>query len=579
MAKLVCVVSRDSRNDPELERKIELLSRRLTPDNISPHPSVVINEDGLALAVLNPTGALRTHRSSVCLGFMTDPSTEWWRPGADVPDGTYVLFRSDESVVELINDSVGSRTIWYVMTATRFIASSSQRAIIALLGSFSPNPRVFPWMLSSGCLGPENSWDQRLQMIPPNSRLTLDRRRWRLNLDCRGTEFMPVKASPEEQRQELKRKVEHVFSHGDLDPSKWVVLLSGGVDSRAIISLLKNGRDFRCVTWGLKKALGIERSDAYIAGQLAERLGLNHTYFELDRSPEPAEALLNRFLVAGEGRVDAITGYMDGFELWRQLFEAGVAGVIRGDHGFGPRHPVYTSFGARQKCACLLLSDYENVPTTLANELPLQQLPESLARRRGESILGFRDRLFHAFKHPVSLAALTDLKCSYVEVMSPLLTRSIVTHVRRMPDRLRLGKRLSIEAGHKMVADIPYAEVAAIDTPPNVLSSRPIVELVTDELTSSAAAAAIPSKLLNFIVRNMRSARKVHPSTPASHPKYLLPSSIRHFVGPATAPVREITKTMLKKPKIDFNVLGFRACVISRMQTMLAGDAKGFRST
>jgi hypothetical protein len=49
------------------------------------------------------------------------------------------MLRADDAYVEVAADSVGSRTLWYALTDHELIASSSQRAIITLLGSDQPN--------------------------------------------------------------------------------------------------------------------------------------------------------------------------------------------------------------------------------------------------------------------------------------------------------------------------------------------------------------------------------------------------------------------------------------------------------
>ena len=150
----------------------------VAPSNISPNRPIIQQLPGLALAVLNPVSSVRAKEGCVCLGMLLDSKEDWWRAGQDSPDGSYVICRSDDSSVEVIADDFGSRPIWYVHDPDVFLASTSQRAIIRLLGDFRLNPRAVSWMLSSGFLGPEDSWDSRLRLVPPATRLTLDRHAW-----------------------------------------------------------------------------------------------------------------------------------------------------------------------------------------------------------------------------------------------------------------------------------------------------------------------------------------------------------------------------------------------------------------
>jgi len=86
---------------------------------------------------------------------------------------------------------VASRTIWYVQTDDVFMASTSQRAIVYFLHEFQPDKTAFLWMLSSGTLGPDASWDSRVKRLGPNARLILDRSMWRLRVERENIGFDP----------------------------------------------------------------------------------------------------------------------------------------------------------------------------------------------------------------------------------------------------------------------------------------------------------------------------------------------------------------------------------------------------
>jgi len=580
MAKVICICRRDGGGDSEAETraKVEHLNRRLTPDNIKPNSPVIFQENGVTTAVLNPAETPARHGTSVCLGALIHPAEDWWRPRSAVPDGAYALFRSDGDAVELLNDAVGSRTIWYALTDSFFIASTSQRAIVAFLGSFEPNPNVIPWMLSVGQLGPDNSYDRRIRVLRANSRVLLDRSTWRLTATEMEDDIVPEERSRKEHADGLLRSIERVFDGLDLDPTKWVLPLSGGVDSRAILYWLKRRDGLRAVTWGVRAALDDKGNDATIAREVARHFKLDHRFFETDVSNEPVDTLFTRFLVAGEGRTDAVAGYTDGFKIWKDLFDGKAAGVIRGDECFGLRGTAYTAFGVRRYVSCLLLSDYANIPGPVIDELPPQSLPGHLAQREGEPILRWRDRLYYNFRMPFAMAALTDLKASYVEVVNPFLARSIVDYMRTVPDSLRVKKKLFVDIVQKLGPDIPYAERAAIDTSLNVFKSKPVVEMIQDELGSPRAAAIFPENVLRFVRKNVATRATDAPARPESHAKYMLPKAVRKTLGEVTGKPRGILRDRFKKPALDLNVMAFRAFVISRMHGILEEDTRAFVS-
>jgi asparagine synthetase B (glutamine-hydrolysing) len=577
MARIICICRRAAgapiETEGAIQSRIDRLNRRLAPDNIEPNPPAVFHEHGVTTAVLNPADTPARKGASVYAGFLAHAADDWWRPRAAAPDGSYALFRADAAAVELVNDVVGSRTIWYAHTDDVFIASTSQRAIVALLGSFDPNPTVVPWMLSAGQLGPDNSWDRRIRIARPNSRVLLDRAAWSVTTAETPNDIAAAERTRTEHADGLVRAIERVFAGLDLDPARWVLPLSGGVDSRAILYWLKKRDGLRAVTWGVRAALEDRGTDAYVAAQVARFFHLDHRFFETDVSNEPAETIFTRFLAAGEGRTDAVAGYTDGFRIWKNLFDEKAAGVLRGDECFGLRGGVHTPFDARRYVSCLMLSDYGNLPESVVRELP-QALPKHLERRSGESILGWRDRLYYNYRMPYAMAALTDLKTPYVEVINPFLARSIVDYMRTVPDSLRLKKNLFVEITDKIGPDIPYAERAAIDTSLGVFRTKPVVGMIRDELGSAGASAVLPKSVLDFVRASVRTSEARTAARPETHAKYAVPKAIRKPMGELTAKPRAILRERFKKPALDPNVMAFRAFLVSRMHRILDEDSR-----
>jgi hypothetical protein len=151
MVRAVLVVARHPGQPNRLDAYQEALNRKLAGDNIGPRPPAVFRRSGISAALLNPNGAARLKGASIAIGTLLEPRDDWHVPGAALPDGSFALLRADEKQVEFAADSVGSRTLWYTLTEQELIVSSSQRAIVTLLGSFEP---------SHGCC-PRERWDRR----------------------------------------------------------------------------------------------------------------------------------------------------------------------------------------------------------------------------------------------------------------------------------------------------------------------------------------------------------------------------------------------------------------------------------
>src|SRR5919107_3023354 len=293
VSKVIYVCLNERRRHCFSKRNLELLSGRLTPDNITALPPKIVDDEGIVYCVFNPSDSVLARKSSVCLGNVIGREAKGGEPLQGYPDGSYALFRGNSKYVEVVSDVVASRTIWYFKNDEMFISSTSQRAIIFFLRSFVFNEAVIPWVLSSGTLGPAHSWDSRIKSLPADSSIGLDRSSWLLTTKVSGCSFSALDRSEEEHSNLLRQTLTETFEPIELDYSKWTFTLSGGHDSRGILCMLKEtGKDFeelKTVTWGRKSALAEKDNDAYVAKSLANCFNLQHEYYENDVSDEPLE--------------------------------------------------------------------------------------------------------------------------------------------------------------------------------------------------------------------------------------------------------------------------------------------------
>jgi len=488
MSGLIVVCVRGASEDASLRGVLERCALRLTPDNISPRSPSLCISPGLGFVVTNPAPGLSLDAKGVCLGAVQGRSTSWSRVSSPAPDGSYVLLRHDEGELELLSDALASRTVWYVKTPDLFLASTSQRALVSLLGDLELDREALLWMATSGTLGPTASWDRRLSRLPGASILRLDRRSWNLHLTTDPVRFEPVDRTDDEHKAELGAAILDACAGLRVDFSDWVLPLSGGMDSRALLlAFLATGRRPDCVTWGLGSAVMDPANDAAVAKVLAEALGVDHRYYSTDHSDEEVGDVLTRFLVAGEGRTEDFAGYTDGLATWKRLFESGVAGVIRGDEpGWGYRTYHSESY-ARRRVHLRILDDYP--PSHLIHRLGLepQPVPPELLRRDAESLTTYRDRIYEAFNLPTFFAALNDVKSPYVEIANPFLGRRVVSVVRSLPDHLREHRRAFAAFVRAYSPDVPYASKAAPAEPTEYLARPALVTEIRRELGSRRA--------------------------------------------------------------------------------------------
>lgn len=569
MAKSIYICSKNVLS-PSIDKKLIDICNRLSPDNIKPRTPIVKRNERMALAVMNPTDKTIVDNNSLLLGTLYSNSKNWQLPNTNFPDGSFALFRNSEDYCEVVSDAAGSRTIWYYFDDDIFVSSTSQRAIIMFINSFEFNENVIPWMLSSGSLGHDNAWDKRINRIQPNSSIILNKLDWCLNKRNSRIEFHEKKLSDINHKNNLYDRLKETFDELQLDYSNWFLPLSGGYDSRGILCFLSRNltrrNNIKTITWGLTSALNDIESDAYIAKELSKHYKVSHKYYSTDQTDEPIEKIFNRFLSLGEGRVDHISGYMDGFKIWKTLYEDGVQGIIRGDEGFGWNDGAISSLYVRLSTSSSLCKDISNLRNYRKYGIPKQQFPAVLQRRRNETLPTWRDRIYHEYRLPIIIASLTDLKLSYVEQISPLLSRNILDYVRQLPDHLRTNKLLFKEIVNDFELDINYATKEAIASPINILKTQEATNLLERVLSSDNAKDIFEVDFLNKILSAI-GGEKTKSKVKASG------IGLKSLLDLAPNILKNLIRKYIIRPKLDYNVIAFRIYIICIMHQLLLEDS------
>jgi asparagine synthetase B (glutamine-hydrolysing) len=569
VSKLICVYHRWRDHDTLTAERLTAICDGLVPDNVEPVPAHRIRIAGkLGYGVAMPSSLVCESGRSLLLGLVFEErDARWDEPRSGFPDGSFVIVRNDDRYLEVVSDAAATRTVWYAYDQDVFVASTSQRAVISYLGGFEFDERIIPWMLSTGSTGPEHGYDRRLRRLPADSSIILDKISWSISLRSDPIAVAPERDSEARHRARLQEALSATIGRLDaLDRQDLVLPLSGGYDSRAILCFMSPERrrqpHFGAVTWGTPDALEEPGNDAQVALALADRLGVRHEFHVIDASREPVEAVIDRFIACGEGSVDHLAGYMDGMETWRRLHAAGIGGILRGDEGFGGEQ-VSSEFTVRRHIGFATCSDIHNlrgVPEAFG--FPEQIVPEALLRRSNESLCAWRDRLFQAYRLPTAYAALSDIKASYVDVINPLLSKSILTAARRVPDRLRTEKTLFKRIVRDVSPNVPFASKRAIDFGDDVLRRQDVVGLMRELLSSDYADALLGAPFGRFILGRLDSPatqRSRRRTSRAQRLKSIVPRALRNWLRDAA-----VGQT------VDGNVLAFRAYLIVRMHQMLS---------
>ena len=127
MAKIISIWKRTSLNN-DIGIQLKQICEAIAPDNITPSPSVVHNQENWAYGIMNPVTSIETTSKGVLLGALFEETKEWDEIGRNHLDGSFAIFRDDEHHAQICSDMGGTRSIWYYTDHEYFIASTSQRA-------------------------------------------------------------------------------------------------------------------------------------------------------------------------------------------------------------------------------------------------------------------------------------------------------------------------------------------------------------------------------------------------------------------------------------------------------------------
>ena len=571
MADFILICRRPGRQRSLDADDLARVAERLAPSNIDARPTRLVEGRDLSIAVLNPSPeGVRVRDDAVCLGGIFGDPGQWWRVGSEPPDGTYVLLRHSDLCVELLTDITASRTIWYAFDKDAFLASTSQRALVALMGDLQVDERATAWLVSSGTLGPEASWDTRIHKLPGDSRLSLDRERWHVAVETQPAVYVPVARPRDAHVALLKEAILWSCSNVNLDVSQWLLPLSGGRDSRALLAfMVKSGLRPTCVTWTTRASRHRPFSDAAIAPLVARHFGVEHEFAYLDVPGDELPVALDRFVAVGEGRSDAFAGYTDGCAVWRDLFAKGVSGIIRGDEAFGDRQRAASPEVVMSSWGGAIVGDFPVAHVIRRLGLAEQERPERLLQRPGEGLEAFLDRVTEQGYISGFLSPLNDLKGRYIEVVNPLLSRRIVSAVRTLPDHLRVYGRAFARVIDGEVRHIPYARFQSTTPEVDYLEHHAILETIVGELSSRSMERVLGEEA---VVRVLVAMAASAPSRPTGHERFIaamkavrtaLPRRVAERLSPRLSGVDPLSPSLL----------ALRATMASKMIALLEEDA------
>ncbi|MEM7207896.1 MAG: hypothetical protein AAF434_08745 [Pseudomonadota bacterium] len=434
--------------------------------------------------------------------------------------------------------------------------------MLALLGNFSPNVQAPGWMLSNGVLGAKISWDDRLHRVPPDTILTLDRDSWTCALQTTELCYSPKQASKESHKSRLASAIKNSVSSMRIDFAKWPIALSGGYDSRGIIQAIGEQPNLRSITWGKARSGDDKRSDAAVAAELSQKYKTAHTYYELDpKNVDTIGRVFDSFVAHGEGLVDNISGYTDGFRMWRNIYNDGIEGIIRGDEAFGNTWRETTE-ELYKDWRFFRLQDYSNTQELIQKlKLPAQDYNPADMIKENEEMGDYIDRLYFTYLMPASLAGLNLIKSYFCELINPLLSREIAESIRSQPYTYRNDKSLFKEIVEENSGDIKLASKGSTSSRAEFLGREDVVAYIFEYLRSQQTGV-FSSEAIEFIVKHAEKSTVRKKSA---------------FMRQCDRLLNKARKTLIKVPdvpRVDYMAIALRALIVCKIYELLEADSR-----
>lgn len=181
--------------------------------------------------------------------------------------GHFVHLKYCESKLEITNDDFGLRDIYFIDLEDKFIFSTRLDLLNSIDSKHSLSEKEFSSAWLTNFQLTNNSIINGVNKLGPAGKIVVEHGR----LFTTNELFDSTKA---ESSNELFVRAISNYSKNELEPSKSISLaLSGGIDSRLILSiLLNNFQKFDCHT-----LLNEENNDIQIAKKLCSEFEINHT--------------------------------------------------------------------------------------------------------------------------------------------------------------------------------------------------------------------------------------------------------------------------------------------------------------
>jgi asparagine synthase (glutamine-hydrolysing) len=376
--------------------------------------------------------------------------------------------------VILITDRFGSRPLYYAFKDGEIIFSSHAKGILSYPFPKKLNERTLVKFLLYGKIGilGDDTWFEGIKLLPPASVLTFFSDGKYMIEKYWGLEYvseLSKKDAIESLCKAFKEAVNEMVSNAN---DNLAVLLSGGLDSRAILAALstKNRRRITAVTFGVKGC-----DDILIAQKVTAKLRLKHIIIEYDPDELSKYAEKVVYLSEGQDTVNAsfipyvaeqmnrkeLSCYLQGFMFDLLLGGSFLSKEFFKDNGF------ITALEKKSK-----LFEPKEIKELL-NERLLHLVPsvrkefiELAKESKGDSTANKVDYFFINTRVRRYTLMGSVINREFWEEMLPTIDNKVIEVIRKIPPELRFNHYLYREFLIRLNPDLSKIPYQAILIPP-----------------------------------------------------------------------------------------------------------------
>lgn len=433
MAQYLFVKTRKVSDNLDLLKKIRKVCDLLTPEEIKDTSDNFVGKWNGALssyyAIQNSKGILGENNSTLIIGWVEEVDEVYKDDINTDVNGSYAVIRNKNNEVSFFCDQFGSRTLWYYLDDEKLIVSTSQRAIVALKGSFNLNEQCISWYLSSGCQGPFISWDKDIVQVLPDFKYVLDTESWSIDIGKKNGMDLPSPGSVKKTEflsayeNKVKKSLKSLMDR--YDNGEILLPISGGLDSRLLLGLCKKQKlDNKIIlaNWGVEKS---EIFDDKKAAKLVANFYEKKIFDKyLPEKINNFDQVIDKFIYMNEGRIDHFNAFTDCFKMWGDFFNNGIRIVVRGDIPYTEGIDL-NEIQARSHIGLNLFKDYSNFKDFELDKYIQIQDKYNIAISNDDSLINWRDTLYIRWRVPLVISAFSQQISSYVENRAPMFNWSL----------------------------------------------------------------------------------------------------------------------------------------------------------